>query len=852
MRFAQATPYVVAVAVVLLTIGLNQLIHPLLKHSYVPLLFLNAAVMVSAWFGNWRAGLLTLGLSVGAAFYLFPSTLEGVQSTSTYVQVSLLVVEGGLILVFVAALHRARERAESSRRETARSIAQRDETNRTLRSTRARFRRLVEANIIGVFFCEESGQVFEANQAFLSLLGYDDRDVAAAQLNIASITPGEFIDVSVAAAVELARTGHCQPYEKELFHRDGRRIPVLIGSALLSESEGQTVSFALDLTEQKATERELQQAKDEAEKANRLKSDFLANISHELRTPMNAILGMTQLALDEELYEPLREYLKTVFDSGHSLLALVNEILDFSKMEAGRFGLEIAPFSLRELLDETIRSLALQAAEKDLKLLRDVADDVPNNLIGDAQRLRQVLVNLVGNGIKFTPQGQICLAVHVASRTTDEIVLHFDVTDTGIGISPTDQERIFAPFTQVDTSTTRRYGGTGLGLAIASELIRMQGGQLSLRSEQGQGSTFYFDSRFGLATAPIGKPTEGGTSRRELPGLVELPLAGEADHLASFTRRRSPLHVLLAEDTPANRNVVRSILQKRGHQVSVAADGRQAVEAVEREAFDVVLMDVQMPEMDGLQATAAIRAKERGTEHPLPIIALTAHAMKGDRQRCLAAGMNAYLAKPIDAFKLIELVESLVDGNMADEDTALDASSLDISAPSDETRRLADEGAPVNDPRSPSPAERSADSPDHDSPQEFDVRKPARRPVDDSIPADVEASATYDLQAALRRLGNRPSLLQDMIGFFLEDAPVLLAEIHQGLSTADAASTCRAAHSLKGLAANFDATETTSAALGVEQFAQQGQWDEVRPLLTKLEHETTQLIAALKRELARM
>ncbi len=1053
MRFAQATPYVVAVAVILITVGLKHLLDPIVEQERSPLLFLVAAVMVSAWFGNWRAGLVTLLLAGGLTFFLGPAD-EPTWRTEGAIRATLFMVEGGLILGFVAVLHRARERAEHSRRETAATIAQREEADRSLRSSRARFRRLVEANIIGVFFCEEDDRVFDANQSFLSLLGYDEADVRQGRLNVAEITPREFIDVTMAAAVELAQEGRCQPYEKELIRKDGTRLPVLIGTALLSESEGQTVSFAIDLSEQKATESELQQAKDEAEHANRLKSDFLANISHELRTPMNAILGMTQLALDEELSPTVREYLETAYESGRSLLSLVNEILDFSKMEAGRFELEMAPFRLRELLDESFRSLALQAAEKNLELSADVAWDVPDELIGDAHRLRQVVINLVGNGIKFTNEGQVALDVTVASRTSDEIVLHFTVIDTGIGISEDDQERIFAPFTQVDTSTTRRYGGTGLGLAISSELIRMHGGRLELQSTLGQGSRFDFDARFGLpepgpgdalpalsaeelqglpvlvvgedspdrqqleallqqwqlettwetsgntalkilrdvaaanrssqATWPEATPADSaetpGTQQQSsqrpgagetefglvligptilkvdavelaaqirrdprLSGMAVVMLAALPDHdrqrcnawqipclpqpwdeaslldaisfslsvpplplqhgrLSADTRSCPPLHVLLAEDTPANCHVVRSILQKRGHRVTVASDGQQAVEAVQQQSFDAILMDVQMPEMDGLKATTIIRADEEQNDRPpVPIIAMTAHAMKGDRYRCLAAGMNAYLAKPIDAHKLIELLESVACRRPTasmDEAGPAAIEPLPIDAPAGEPSAASKVGSsgqlyensqqwpakhgmpPAGTPGAalragirqqpengsePSPKkcgnqERAAPpvvaemaipgTAEPEPPTKEDtVNSKATPPSLDEAPLEVPERVHCDLDRALARLGNNRGLLADMFGFYREDAPQLIETIRQGVDKQDRDATSIAAHSLKGLSSSFDASDNVKAAARIEQLAVAGRFEVIAGMLDDLSTLTEKLIEQIAAEL---
>jgi signal transduction histidine kinase len=409
---------------------------------------------------------------------------------------------------------------------------------------------------------------------------------------------------------------------------------------------------------------EEQAARIAAEKANRAKSEFLANISHELRTPMNAIIGMTDLALSEELPASVREYLQTARDSADILLALLNEILDFSKLEVGKFVLEPVPFSLRATIDETLKVLRVRAREKGLQLICDIDPEIPDRLVSDPLRIRQVLMNLLGNGVKFTDRGNVSLQVRLQSRTADEANLHFAIADTGIGISAADQERIFAPFTQVDSSMTRRYGGTGLGLAIASDLITLMGGRLAVESQLGQGSTFHFsldlklDRNFRSAEpqpAPQKVSAPPGSDRfpREAPA-AGLPIRAIGD-LAGIPR----LRVLLAEDTPANQKLIQRILTKRGHQIQVAKNGQEAVDLLERQSFDVVLMDVQMPVMDGFQATAAIRASQSAEGARVPIIAMTAHAMQGDRERCLAAGMDAYLAKPIDSGRLIDLVEDL-------------------------------------------------------------------------------------------------------------------------------------------------------------------------------------------------
>jgi PAS domain S-box-containing protein len=829
-----------------------------------------------------------------------------------------------------------------------RDVTTQRQAERQLAGERNLLRTLMD-NLPAHIFVKDLGSRFViANAATLYSLGASRLEEVVGKTDF-DFLPGEVARQFYEDEQRVLRTGKAMlNHEELLIDAAGRARWLSTTKVPLHDGAGELtglVGISHDVSDRRTMEAELLRAKNVAEAASKAKSEFLARMSHEIRTPMNGILGMTELTLDTELTREQRECLQMVLTSGESLLVVINDVLDFSRIEAGKLQLEPAPFPLRDSLADAVRSLGLRAQQKGLELACHVGPDVPDVLLGDLGRLRQVIVNLVGNAIKFTEKGEVVVSVQtdkvtrrqgdrvaedqpVASVTLSPcrlVTLSFEVRDTGIGIPAEKHQAIFEPFEQVDGSTTRQYGGTGLGLAISSQLVQLMGGRMWVESEVGRGSRFHFTARFqvvaegaesaqallepadvhGLRVLVVDdnatngeilqemlanwrmSPTVVGTTAealrelrrardegspyqvlladalmpppdgfalveqlRDEPGLVGSTIlmltsagraragaveeagvqtvmkpikqselldtilsalsadpaarparasAGEGARKARLEEdlpRLPPLRVLLAEDNAVNQRLAVRLLEKAGHAVFVAGNGRQALLALERERFDLVLMDLQMPELGGMEATETIRARELETGGHVPIIALTAHAMKGDRERCLAAGMDAYVSKPIRERELFGAMQQVL---------------------------RAHPSVPVW----PQPKR----GPGLVWPQ------PKAGPVEEGR----AVAEDFDRAAALVRCGEDAGLLRELIDIFLAEIPGWMAALDEALKAGNADQVKRLAHNIKGAVGNFGAQPAWEAALRMEIIGREGSladagaaWQDMRSVVERL------------------
>jgi len=867
------------------------------------------------------------------------------------------------------------------------SIARRKQAEKTLRQSEDRHRQLYEAfyqSLVeslpqNILRKDLEGRFTFGNKRFCATLGRSLDEIIGK-------TDFDFFPPELAAKYRqddrrVIETGETLELIEEHRLPTGEEIYVQVIKTPITDSNGEVIGTQCmfwDVTEKKRAQEELQKAKEAAEAASRAKSEFVANMSHEIRTPMNGIIGMTELVLDTDLSPEQHEYLTMVKASAESLLTIINDILDFSKIEAGKLDLEPVEFNLRDSLDDTLKALAVRAHQKGLELARYIPADVPDLLIGDPIRLRQIIVNLVGNSIKFTEQGEVVVYVETEAQTETEVCLRFAVADTGIGIPIEKQQLIFEAFTQADGSTTRKYGGTGLGLTISSRLVNMMGGQIWVESPAdirpmsirptsddaqtqgredrnvqrhptserptsvsnrmsdvgrisnverqsavgGPGSIFYFTARFGLQTEhaiieqsaipesrsaigatrnppsaipadlldlPVLVVDDNTTNRRileqmlinwrmrptgadsgqtalialeracfvgepfplvlldcqmpEMDGfalaeqikqkpefagaiIMMLSSAGQRsdaarcrelgiaayltkpikqselldailtvlgiaslpkDRRTLITRRqlrqgRRQLHILLAEDNFVNQKLAVRMLEKQGHTVVVTTNGKGVLAAIEQQPFDLILMDVQMPELNGLETTAIIREKEKETGAHIPIIAMTAHAMKGDRERCLEVGMDGYVSKPIQAHELYQAIENIA-------------------------HALGETGAGANE--------------------------------------DGNTDEVIDRAAALARVDGEIEFLMELIELFLEDCPKILSEMQTALARLDGQALAAAAHTMKGAVGNFSARAAADAALRLETLARNGNLTQAQEAYAALEREIERLKPAL-------
>lgn len=806
----------------------------------------------------------------------------------------------------------------------SRDITMHHEIAVELQYERDRLRTLIDHLPDFVFIKDKNGDFLTVNRALIQMYGCSDEQELIGKNDF------DFSLPELAAAyrdddLEVMKTR--RPLinrEEQNRMADGSRRWLLTTKVALTNTKDEVVGLvgiARDITKRKEAEQELQAAKEAAEVANRAKSEFLANMSHEIRTPMNAIIGMSELLLDTKLNPRQRDYLETVLNSAESLLGIINDILDFSKIESGRFEIEAYPIDLREWLGDSIKPLAVRAHSKKLELAYHISPEIPPFVRGDGLRLRQIIVNLLGNAIKFTHKGEVVLDVSIEKEFPEGLILHFKVSDTGVGMSKETQSRVFNAFEQADMSTTRNFGGTGLGLTISSRLVELMGGKIWVESEEGRGSTFHFTSRFDFSSSdevPVsmadssdldglkilivddnetnrqilleicsnwrmsptavsnvmdavntlgqsfdaGSPFDVVITDASMPDVDGFTLAEKIrdDHrlgstivmmLTSLDRgedirrcedlgirsyltkpikqsdlfdaimatinidapkfRRAvdreelpqtrPLNILLAEDSLANQKLAVGLLTKWKHNVTVANNGREAVDAVQNRHYDIVLMDVQMPELDGLSATQEIRKLQAQKKvSPFPIVAMTAHAMKGDRERCLEAGMDDYVSKPVRPRQLATVIANFFEPDQ------------------------------VND---------NLSTAENDNP----AMKLTQIEEDNS-------GNLFDWNVLLKNAFDDDDLAKDVAEAFLDESLMVLTNLEQALANHDQDNANRAAHTLKGSLRTIGAPSSETASR-IETATACEDWDESGTQFSVLKEVLPKIVSALRDRITR-
>jgi two-component system sensor histidine kinase/response regulator len=839
-----------------------------------------------------------------------------------------------------------------------RDITDRKRAEAALRESAEQTRLIIDTANDAFVAMDSAGKIIDWNPRAEEVFGWKRKE-ALGRLLAETIIPERYRQAHTDGLAKFLKTGDGPVINRRLeiaaMRRDASEFiveftitPIRRGASYVFNA------FLHDITSRKEHEQQLQRAKEAAEAASGAKSLFLANMSHEIRTPMNAILGMTDLVLGTELSPLQRDYLAVVQESGESLLLIIDDILDFSKIEAGRLDLNAETFALAESVGDMMKLLALRAHNKGLELAFRVAPDVPDVVIGDRARLRQIIVNLAGNAVKFTDHGEIVLDVSLeenseAAPNAEEVHVHFSLRDTGMGITPDDQKRIFDAFEQVDNTNTRKFGGAGLGLAISSRLVKLLGGRIWVESELGRGSTFHFTAKFEVApagsmdVAPIaeikgrsvlivddnattrrildealrdagattataanayeaisavdkarrtGAPFDAVLSDANMPGgdgfvlyqqlqksgqspplvmllssgdrlgdvarcddagvrhylikpvkaseliaMLTAAISGDLAPASAGTTRMSfesslsaidlpkpertvipalrgtaapppqmrPLNVLLAEDSLVNQKLATGLMQNHGHRITVAHNGQEALAAVEAGSFDLVLMDVQMPIMDGITATRAIREREKAAGTHLPIIALTAHAMKGDRELCLSAGMDGYVTKPVRAGELFRTIESILG-----EEAVLDETFLSANSPSSN-------GSEASEPM-----------------------------TNNATPSARLNGTKVDLSVAMEAVQGDRGLLKELIQAFLEECPGLIDDIHGAIERSDGNALQLSAHRLKGSMRYFGATRAFDQAYILETLGREGNMQAAAEPLAAVRQEIAVLRPALE------